>query len=87
MQQAQAQLARPTTTAAATTTTTAAAAVPAHVVASTAAAATSSGGGVDTTDIATLNDALGSAGVDLRVRTRTHIFFSYLTPLPPHILF
>ena len=39
---------------------------PGTVAASTTAAAT--GGGIDTSDIATLNDALGSAGVDLRVR-------------------
>jgi hypothetical protein len=31
-------------------------------------AAQTNSGGMDTSDIATLNDALGSAGVDLRVR-------------------
>ena len=30
-------------------------------------------GQVDTTDVATLNDAIGSAGVDLRVRALTHL--------------
>lgn len=37
-----------------------------QVIATTTTAATATSG-VDTADVATLNDALGSAGVDLRV--------------------
>jgi hypothetical protein len=37
------------------------------------ATAQASSGGMDTSDIATLNDALGSAGVDLRVRSANQI--------------
>ena len=32
---------------------------------------------MDTSDIATLNDALGSAGVDLRVRFITYVHYGY----------
>ncbi|KAF8644451.1 hypothetical protein AX16_008450 [Volvariella volvacea WC 439] len=68
---AQQQTAQATATAArpAATATSTVAAVP-------TAAATTGAGGVDTSDIATLNDALGSAGVDLRAEEeslqRTH---------------
>lgn len=35
-------------------------------------------GGVDTSDLATLNDALGNAGIDLRVRSGTLLPSFYL---------
>lgn len=47
-----------------------------------APAAQSGSGGMDTSDVATLNDALGSAGVDLRVRSLQLIDFSFSRHLP-----